>query len=365
MAGVLDTAKIAARLIITDMYSPSAETLAGNELRLSMERLQAAGCKQEMPIQGVSALQIPESLKEGALMFIAGSPANHDSSGKRASSDSRAGNVAFKEEVFYSLCWNTTAHQGVFMTYSAAACRILEYWVDRYDGRVLLVTPAHFALYRPRQGLADTLDDLTTDGKLETIVAAYVPSSWVPLLGWANGKLDMRKSISNILDCFPQGNVVTLAAYTGELELDLCGIDRNSPVADLGVSINCLGNVLWHCFRHMIMVAAHEMHVELPIMDLTVGIVLSLAGAAAPLFWGGIMLMLLVICLSCCNWDICFLISMFLLMFQTLFKNDEHSNLICLCLGSLNDWYLELAWIRRHRLTFRFDPAQGRWQSSR
>ena len=36
-----------------------------------------------------------------------------------------------------------------------------------------------------------------------------------------------------------------------------------------------------------------------------------------------------------------------------------------LCLGSLNDCYLELAWIWRHRLTFRFDPAQGRWHSSR
>ena len=36
-----------------------------------------------------------------------------------------------------------------------------------------------------------------------------------------------------------------------------------------------------------------------------------------------------------------------------------------LCLGSLNDCYLELAWIWRHRLTFRLDPAQGRWHSSR
>ena len=207
-------------------------------------------------------------------------------------------------------------------------------------------------------------------------------------------------------------------------------------VADLGVSINCLGNVLWHCFRHMIMVAAHEMHVELPIMDLTVGMFRAEAKKKAKARLKAA---------ECRH-----LIPIVLLMFQTHFKNDEHSNLIYLCLGALNDCYLELqnwddgvssaklatfgrrhvmlfgelskvsdsdrlwclqpkhhifvhlcedsdinprlewnyadedaigiaasqsshvnipyfstAWIKRHRLTFRFDPAQGRWHSSR
>ena len=224
-------------------------------------------------------------------------------------------------------------------------------------------------------------------------------------------------------------------------------------VADLGVSLTCLGNVLWHCFRqlggsfnspklacsalfNMIKVAARQMHVELPIMDLTVGMFRAEAKKKAKARLKAA---------ECRH-----LIPIVLLMFQTHFKNDEHSNLIYLCLGALNDCYLELqnwddgvssaklatfgrrhvmlfgelskvsdsdrlwclqpkhhifvhlcedsdinprlewnyadedaigiaasqsshvnipwfstAWIKRHRLTFRFDPAQGRWHSSR
>lgn len=224
-------------------------------------------------------------------------------------------------------------------------------------------------------------------------------------------------------------------------------------VADLGVSLTCLGNVLWHCFRklggsfnspkracsalfNMITVAAREMGVEMPIADLTVGMFRAEAKKKAKARLKAA---------ECRH-----LIPIVLLMFQTHFRNDEHSNLICLCLGALNDCYLELqswdggvssaklaafgrrhvmlfgelskvadsdrlwslqpkhhifvhlcedsdinprlewnyadedaigiaaaqssyvqipwfstAWIRRHRLLFRFDPAEGRWHSSR
>ena len=117
------------------------------------------------------------------------------------------------------------------MTYSASACQRLEYWHDRYDGRVLLVAPAHLAHYRPRRGLADDLSALA--GVRDCQIAAYVPSSWWPAFAWTDENLDMRSSISKIVEtCLGVGKIITLGAYTGELELDLCGV-LPSTMSDL------------------------------------------------------------------------------------------------------------------------------------
>lgn len=199
------------------MVSPAPESVAGQELRRAQDALGCAPVRQ-----GVSALQLPQDLLKVADMVLAGSPANHDPVGNRASADSHAGNVGFKEEVFYSLCWQTPPGCAVGMTWSHGACGSLDFRVDQPDGRVLVVAPAYFRRYKPRLGLADTLGRLSDED--DAYVALYAPSAWLPRLAWTPaGRLDLRRTLAQ---CFPrEATLVTLGAYTLELEYDLCGKD--------------------------------------------------------------------------------------------------------------------------------------------
>ena len=105
------------------------------------------------------------------------------------------------------------------MTYSNGACGKLEYWTlpDTYPPRTLVVAPAWFAHYRPRRGLADTLDALADVP--DTMLAMYLPAPFVASLRWKEGKVDGSATISGWLS--GRGRLVSFAWYMGELEADI------------------------------------------------------------------------------------------------------------------------------------------------
>ena len=213
---------------MTDMISPPPGTLAGEQLLTNMRVLETFGSTQRKPLQNVDAFNIPQHLKTGPhKMFLAGSPANNDPSGNRMQETSPSGNIRFKSEVFYSMCWNTPPDSGVGITYSMSACPGIEFWAieDAYPGRVMMVVPAHFETYRPRLGLADSLGTLSDDP--DTMIALYIPAGWCSKLQWHGTmsldsnrkKLDVAKTLVSWLG--DAGRIVTFSAFTGELEVDI------------------------------------------------------------------------------------------------------------------------------------------------
>ena len=184
-----------------------------------MQRLQNMGCTQTWPRQGVSAFAVPADLKTNTAVFVTGSPANHDPANKRIKDESSTNNVEFKQEIFYSLCWNTPADSVVALTYSASACADIMWWTVNatYPPRSMMVLPAWFQTYRPRKGLADTLEKLADED--DTMVALYVPASLVPMLHWRDDRLDVSATLLAMLG--DKGRLVTFGAYTNELEFDV------------------------------------------------------------------------------------------------------------------------------------------------
>jgi len=171
------------------------------------------------PRQGVSALSIPYDLLINTVVFLVGSPANHDPDNNRIEGVPRVNNVEFKSQVFYSMCWATPADSVVAMTWSLGACcpPDLAWWTDQSD-RVLVVAPAFFRSYRPRMGLADTDAELSHEA--DTMISLYVPVTMMPCLGWVNSKLDAASTIVQFMRA-KEGRMVTFGAYTAELELDV------------------------------------------------------------------------------------------------------------------------------------------------
>jgi len=134
-------------LVLTDMQSPSRSSPAGLQLSENLQRLSACGFNVEPIRQDVNAFLVPEDLLCSDL-FLMGSPANHSPENKRFEHVHNNNNVAFKSEVFYSLCYYTHPESVVVMSYSASACVPgLEFWTD-YNidapARALVVTPAWF-----------------------------------------------------------------------------------------------------------------------------------------------------------------------------------------------------------------------------
>ena len=154
-------------------------------------------------------------------MFLIGSPAGHGRFNVRLDQDTAGDNVRFKEETFYSLCHATPPESAVAMTYSNGACGKLEYWTlpDTYPPRTLVVAPAWFAHYRPRRGLANTLDALADVP--DTMVAMYLPAPFAASLRYKADKLDCSATISAWLSD-DKRRIVSFACYTGELEADIC-----------------------------------------------------------------------------------------------------------------------------------------------
>ena len=97
----------------------------------------------------------------------------------------------------------------------------MELWIDAGNVRVTLASPAFFRKYRPRRGLNDDVRALSDD----VAVLCHLPQCHVPLLVWQGEKLDVSRSIARILQN-TEGNLLTLGAFTLELELDIVEASR-------------------------------------------------------------------------------------------------------------------------------------------
>ena len=226
-------------LVLTDMVSPDAHTLAGAELQANLQRLRAGGYQVPPPLQSVSAFDVPDSLIQGTAVFLLGSPAGHDPHGGRLKQHSRANNKRFKEQVFYSMCYQTPPSSALVMTYSASACGRMEFWTapDEDPMRSLMVCPAWFQRYQPRLGLADSLGALADAP--DTMVAMYIPASRAAKLAWNNERLDVAATIRGWLGVGQR--LVTFGCYTAELEADIMGVaelqDYSQAHGDANTSI--------------------------------------------------------------------------------------------------------------------------------
>ena len=92
-------------------------------------------------------------------------------------------------------------------------------WAEREMTRVMLRTKAFFRTYRPQNGVEQDPQILSScdDG---IAVLALLPSRMMPCLVWHDLGLDVSASIANILRAH-DGQLLTLSAYTCELELDI------------------------------------------------------------------------------------------------------------------------------------------------
>ena len=208
-------------VVLTDMVSPPPSSTAGAELATNLMKIKQSGVTVHGPRQKVSAFLVPGDLLSDTCVFLIGSPAGHDPFNVPLDQDTASGNVRFKEEVFYSLCYATPRDSAVVMTYSNGACGRLEFWTlpDTYPPRTLVVAPAWFAHYRPRRGLANTQEALADVP--DTMVAMYLPAPFAASLRYKADKLDCSATISAWLSD-DKRRIVSFACYTGELEADIC-----------------------------------------------------------------------------------------------------------------------------------------------
>jgi hypothetical protein len=211
--------RIANRIIVTDFQSPAPESAAGKALQANMMLLHERGCAQAWPTQQVSCFDLPAS--DPVKVYIAGSPAGHDATGARTSDGVRSNHAEFNQEAFYSMTWHTPPESIVAMTYSSSSCPKMEWWTEYTDVRILMIAKAYFNKYRPRLGLEDNLDALNHDPSKDTKVALFLPPTDVPRIVWTGDgrSIDVPKSIAAWTA--PNGKVMTLGAFTAELEVDI------------------------------------------------------------------------------------------------------------------------------------------------
>ena len=197
---------------MTDVVGPAPSTVAGRTL--AANKADIANVLVEAR-EGVDIFDVPSDLLTDTAIFLAGSPAGHGPCGKKHAS-TVSGNVSFKEEAFYSLTWATPKSSIVMMTFGQSACGTLAFWTRPDDGRALLVTPAHFRLYRPRLGLANNLGELADQA--DTAIAIYAPPTALTRMVTRGSELDVRATTQAWLG---SDRMVTFSSYTAELERDL------------------------------------------------------------------------------------------------------------------------------------------------
>ena len=119
------------------------------------------------------------------------------------------------------MTWHTPPESIVAMTYSSSACPKMEWWTEYTDVRILMIAKAYFNKYCPRHGLEDNLDTLARDPSKDTMVALFLPPADVPRIVWTgDGRaIDVPRSIAAWTE--PSGKVMTLSAFTAELEVDI------------------------------------------------------------------------------------------------------------------------------------------------
>ena len=178
---------------LTDVVCPPPGFTAGAVLATNLENIKNSGVTVHGPREAVSAFDVPDDLLADTCVFLIGSPAGHDPFNERLDQTPASDNVRFKEEIFYSLCHATPPESAVAMTYSNGC-------PATYPPRTLVVAPAWFAHYRPRRGLADTLDALADVP--DTMLAMYLPAPFAASLRWKEGKVDGSATISSRWWCF-------------------------------------------------------------------------------------------------------------------------------------------------------------------
>ena len=203
------------RLVATDWKSPDAGPALA-EMQQNIADLNNLGYRQALPHQNVDGMNISTDLLTAASVIIAGSPSPHDVDDNY---HDECGTRRFKQNMFYSLQSYSKPHQALFLTYAPRALPEpyrMELWIDAGNVRVTLASPAFFRKYRPRRGLNEDVRVLSND----VAVLCYLPQCHVPLLVWQGEKLDVSRSIARILQN-TEGNLLTLGAFTLELELDI------------------------------------------------------------------------------------------------------------------------------------------------
>ena len=224
-------------MILTDMTSPSPSTASGQVLRTNMDALRKLKyTDQQEPRQNVSALDIPEELKNEGTVFLVGSPANHDPDRNRHAGQF-GGNITFKQDVFFSMCWNTPPRTAVVMTFSQSACTFkkdgadkgLEWWTVLQPDplRTFMLSPAWFQSYQPSQGYSENNDVLAADRENpDTMVAIFAPAAFARQVQWRDERLDVAATVLAWLS--HSGKLVSFGAFTAELELDIATRARDS-----------------------------------------------------------------------------------------------------------------------------------------
>jgi len=212
--------RFCARIFVTDYMSPSPTTFAGKLLQGNMKRFYDSGSAQVWPKQGIDIFQIPSELLVVAAVVVAASPAGHRPEEGQCST----GCSSFKEDAFYSMCWQTRAFPDlvVVMTFSHSDCERLEWWTDRSEasGRILMVSPAWFRAYRPRRWKPSNELTLQADAN-DTMVVLFIPATRIAGICWTGGKMDLAASIANWSNRRHEKLIVTLASHTAELEVHL------------------------------------------------------------------------------------------------------------------------------------------------
>ena len=219
MAGVLSLT--ASRMVITDMYPPSDTSAAYATMQTNLGRLRVFGYKG-IPMRDVDAFALNgTALLKDASIVVATSPAGHDNDGTPTS---HMGCQAFKQNLFYKLCFDTGAHQTVVMTYCPSAIpspKRLELWLELdqsyLQGRTIIATLAHCRQYRCHVGLEQQPESLLGD---DVGVLICLPMHAIPLLVITEGKLDIADTIHRILQ-ESAGQILTLGAYTYAFEIDV------------------------------------------------------------------------------------------------------------------------------------------------
>ena len=95
----------------------------------------------------------------------------------------------------------------------------MEWWSlpQEQPPRILMVVPAWFARYRPRNGFSD-MEKLSHEPP-DTMLAAYMPACMAKQLQWHGDRLDAAATIVAWMG--EHGYLVTFAAYIAELEVEI------------------------------------------------------------------------------------------------------------------------------------------------
>ena len=137
------------------------------------------------------------------------------------------------------MCWNTPPNTAVAMTFSQGACtwddKGLEWWtvLQPYPARTFMLAPAWFRSYRPSKGLGKNNTELLCETEnADTMVAIFAPAAFLAKLRWRGDHLDMATTVLRWLEELEghgTGKLVTFAAFTAELELDIAQTAQLCP----------------------------------------------------------------------------------------------------------------------------------------